>query len=47
MGNKRMLVRSGGQEPGSHTAEEKGAEAVGDQEDSWTSEVQAKKNNSG
>lgn len=32
MGNECMLGRCGGQKPGLHTGEEKGAKAVGEQE---------------
>lgn len=39
MGNECMLGRLGGQKPGLHIGE-KGAEAVGDHGESWTSEQQ-------
>lgn len=38
MGNEYVLGRCGGQKPGSHTGEEKGAKVVGEQGKSQTSE---------
>lgn len=40
MGNECMLGRCGGQKPGLHTGEEKGAKAVQEQGESQTSEGQ-------